>query len=125
MPTKCVLLSIFSKKRIKNDLSFQIGRYQSRATCFYMQTLSNAAVRIMSKHAPPPLRLISSDLELEVILDSHIITQSNLILPKQFWQKRARLNSNTEKNRNRHVVGQVQHSQKPTYFLPVHTWQVR
>ena len=52
-------------------------------------------------------------------------TQSNLILPKQFWQKRARLNSNTEKNRNRHVVDQVQHSQKPTYFLPVHTWQVR
>ena len=55
----------------------------------------------------------------------HVITQSNLILPKQFWQKRARLNSNTEKNRNRHVVDQVQHSQKPTYFLPVHTWQVR
>ena len=53
------------------------------------------------------------------------ITQSNLILPKQFWQKRARLNSNTEKNRNRYVVDQVQHSQKPTYFLPVHTWQVR
>ena len=52
-------------------------------------------------------------------------TQSNLILPKQFWQKRARLNSNTEKNRNRHVVDQIQHSQKPTYFLPVHTWQVR
>ena len=36
-------------------------------------------------------------------------TQSNLILPKQFWQKRARLNSDTEKNRNRHVVDQVQH----------------
>ena len=53
------------------------------------------------------------------------LTQSNLILPKQFWQKRARLNSNTEKNRNRHVADQVQHSQKPTYFLPVHTWQVR
>ena len=52
-------------------------------------------------------------------------TQSNLILPKQFWQKRARLNSNTEKNRNRHVVDQIQHSRKPTYFLPVHTWQVR
>ena len=33
-----------------NDLSFQIGRYQSRATCFDIQTSAYASVRIMSKH---------------------------------------------------------------------------
>ena len=51
MLTKCIYCQYSARKRIKNDLEFQIGRYQSRATCFDIQTSANAPVRIMSKHA--------------------------------------------------------------------------
>ena len=50
MLTKCVYCTYSTKKRTNNDHSFQIGRYQSRATCFGIKTSANASVMIMSNH---------------------------------------------------------------------------